>query len=258
MGCASSLVAAAKMKTLLLATYGSKDVTEKVKEHASEEPKLQIEILPSKYVEVLGGDPNVNEYKDFALITVDFEKKTQKVNVFYDDDKCALTLGEKEPPGDDDLGGEISAQAILIANYGGKDITKEIQELFASKSRVEITEPHKTYSTAMYGQDPMKDIKKAFFVVYKYTYGDGIPYNCANWWFDGETIIINKLLDDAGAHHICVAGGTNQALHKHLSCRPDGHVDLYSHDDTSGRQLWTLRLLPHIGPNVYNILVQGG
>lgn len=54
--------------------------------------------------------------------------------------------------------------------------------------------------------------------------------------------------------NIKIAGGTNLG-EEYLSCRRDGFVDLYSRDDGSGRQQWTLQ---DVGDDWYTIRVYGG
>jgi len=56
-------------------------------------------------------------------------------------------------------------------------------------------------------------------------------------------------------HNIQVSSGVNSGKTV-FSCTGDGtKVDLWTHDDNSGRQAWTFR---HLGNNVYNIFVGGG
>jgi len=57
------------------------------------------------------------------------------------------------------------------------------------------------------------------------------------------------------AKRISVDGRSTDSGKVYLSCRADGLVDLYSHDDGSGRQQWNF---VSIGGNKYNILIKGG
>jgi len=66
-------------------------------------------------------------------------------------------------------------------------------------------------------------------------------------------------------HHYALMEGVPYLVHvqggiknnnKHMSVNEEGsRVDLYTHDDASGRQVWVLR---HLGNNVFNISIQGG
>lgn len=48
---------------------------------------------------------------------------------------------------------------------------------------------------------------------------------------------------------------TNRSL---LSCTAAGYVDLFDHDDDSGRQQWKLERIPGLEGNIFNIIVSGG
>jgi hypothetical protein len=192
-------------KNLVIATYGGTNVTDKVQIKLKQN-KENLKVEAGKYVEAFT-DPAPGEYKDFVMVTIDDSKtpKQFRINAFDDEDVCDVTPG----PGacDTDNDAEIDAESILLANYGGKDITKEIQDLFAKQDRIEITEPHKTYT------DPMEGVRKAFVVIYRYKYSDGVMYQCVNWWFDGDTIKINKVGGSGGAAAAAPAGaGYNNVL----------------------------------------------
>lgn len=62
-----------------------------------------------------------------------------------------------------------------------------------------------------------------------------------------------------GPQRVSVLGGTNLSKDL-LSCRADGLVDLYSHDDSSGRQRWIFEPLGHHegGSDLYRISISGG
>ena len=68
--------------------------------------------------------------------------------------------------------------------------------------------------------------------------------------------ILSKVADGplGGVYNVRVGGGTN-ADRTVLSCRADGHVDLWARDDGSGRQKW---MLEAVGPSTFNIHVGGG
>ena len=55
-------------------------------------------------------------------------------------------------------------------------------------------------------------------------------------------------------YNILVFGGTESGK-KYLSCQQNGYVDLWSHDDESGRQKW---IIEDISVDTYNIKVFSG
>ena len=62
-------------------------------------------------------------------------------------------------------------------------------------------------------------------------------------------------LGSSGMSEITVAGGVSDLAF--LSCTPDGKVDLWSHNDRSGRQAFHFKKTAETG-DVYNITVSGG
>eukprot|EP00759_Apiculatamorpha_spiralis_P019979 PhF_6_TR25597/c0_g1_i1/m.35911 len=208
MGCGGSkgaaalgdLMKAVGNKNLVIATYGGLNVTDRVQVLLKKDQET-LKVQPGKYVELFT-DPAKGEYKDFTIVTLDNSATPHKfrVNVFNDEDACEVKPGPG--PCDTHNTPEITADSILLANYGGKDITAEIKERFSKENRIEITEPHKTYT------DPMPNVVKAFLVVYRYVYSDGIQYQCANWWMDGTTIVINKAGAGGGAAAAAAGSGS--------------------------------------------------
>ena len=145
------------------------------------------------------GDPFPNQYKDFVVVSLDNSciPNRFRVNLF----ECQITPGpgpssvRREPP---------HAHEIVLANYGGRDCTAQVLQMFAQCGPAGLTfqqPPHMIFG------DPLPGIVKAFVIVYTNMKGPTMSRDSA-FWFDGETISIPNgnvhahTGGGAGAHHI--------------------------------------------------------
>ena len=149
---------------LIFASYGGADVTQMVRIRLQQQGSLNFG--PNQYHTWMG-DPFPNQYKDFVVVSLDNSciPNRFRVNLF----ECQITPGpgpssvRREPP---------HAHEIVLANYGGRDCTAQVLQMFAQCGPAGLTfqqPPHMIFG------DPLPGIVKAFVIVYTNMKGPTTP-----------------------------------------------------------------------------------
>jgi hypothetical protein len=164
---------------VVLASYGGHDVTHQISQRLAQHGTISWG--PGQYVANLGGDPFPNQYKDFVVVTIDHATTPPKfkVNVFEDNELCNVTL--MHAPSTNRRVQPI-ANGIVLANYGGRDVTAQCQQMFNQRNGLYFDQaPHLIFG------DPVPNVLKALVVIYTCNRA-GLISRDAAFWFDGETI----------------------------------------------------------------------
>ena len=169
---------------LVYASYGGADVTNVVRGRLQQQGTL---IFGPNQYHTWMGDPAPGQYKDFVVVSMDNSVNPNRfrVNLFEDHEPCQITPGpgpssvRREPP---------HAREIVFANYGGKDVTQQVQQMFAQGGPAGLSlaqPPHMIFG------DPMPGVVKALVIVYTNMRGATVARDSA-FWFDGERIVIPR------------------------------------------------------------------
>ena len=144
---------------LIFASYGGADVTNVVRGRLQQQGTLNFG--PNQYHTWMG-DPAPGQYKDFVVVSLDnsVHPNRFRVNLFEDHEPCQITPGpgpssvRREPP---------HAREIVFANYGGRDVTQQVQQMFAQGGPAGLSFPQPPH---MIFGDPLPGVVKALVIIY--------------------------------------------------------------------------------------------
>ena len=170
--------------SILFASYGGADVTQAVRGRLQQQGALNWG--PNQYHTWMG-DPFPGQYKDFVVVSMDqsCQPNRMRVNLFEDHEPCQIVPGpgpssvRREPP---------HAQQIVLANYGGRDVTQQVQQMFAQGGPQGLMFPQPPHM--LFG-DPMPGVVKCLVIIYL-NQKMGRQSRDSAFWFDGETIVIPR------------------------------------------------------------------
>ena len=170
--------------SILFASYGGADVTQQVRGRLQQQGSLNWG--PNQYHTWMG-DPFPGVYKDFVVVSMDqsCQPNRTRVNLFEDHEPCQIVPGpgpssvRREPP---------HAQQIVLANYGGRDVTQQVQQMFNQGGPQGLTFPQPPH---MIFGDPMPGVVKCLVIIYL-NMKNGRQSRDSAFWFDGETIVIPR------------------------------------------------------------------
>jgi len=191
MGCASSALAKATGSPIVYAGYGGADVTAKVIQIFASKKVLKwsadgTEGATEEYSSVLG-DSYPDDWEDFIVVSLDnsVTPNEHRVN-WYDSytDDIDLIPG----PGDSEsCDPTVSVKDIVSANYGGKDVTSKMLELWNDVDNQLVISDF----NAAFG-DNAAGVLKALVIFYTIDTDRGQERAAAFWWEgDTATIIYN-------------------------------------------------------------------
>jgi len=243
---------------VVFASYGGKDVTQHIT-RTMYQVQGNINIPPGQYAALNGGDPFPMTYKDFVIVTRDNFSNPDALRVSIAEDNEHLQVNVNGPHQSKNRTGERqpAAEAIVQANYGGLDVTTQVQQMFNSNpAGFQMTNPNLTFG------DPLPNVVKALVIIYRCTKNGPVgtfPAHEAAYWNEGEQIYVAKVGGQQGyppqRARITIAGGVNSGR-RYLSTTQDGtNVDLWTQDDNSGRQKWGFE---PVGDGSYRITIAGG
>ena len=176
---------------VIFASYGGRDVTQHI-QNTMFQVQGNINIPPGQYVPLCGGDPFPGIYKDFVVVTRDNFSNPNACRVAIGEDHEFLQIQANGPHQSKNRASERQpfARAIVQANYGGRDITQQVQQMFnANPAGFQMSNPHLTFG------DPIPGVVKAFVVIYltqKNGPAGNHPAHEAAFWFDGENIDVRR------------------------------------------------------------------
>ena len=166
---------------VIWATMGGAEATRLAKARVAQQGALVWG--PGQY-EAFIKDHFVNQYKDFAVVTLDRSENPPrcKVTIGEDNEPFQVVPGPRQST-DRARRGQPHAEDIIVANYGGEDVTAIVRHMFQQHNGLSINEDPNHF----FG-DPLPGVYKALVVVYMTKKPNGVPHRAVAYWNFGEQV----------------------------------------------------------------------